>query len=151
MALRVYSNNRGGFLLFRGTEQAGWVGDGKVVFFGFEHGDEARAAADVAYEALRLWHARQRRSGFVPESKTLLGTLVDGGPYTRLTLDGITVGRIIEPDEDLPQGGSYGFELQLPAGLPSSTEVPAARIIELALERHARMRGLARAAIGALV
>ena len=120
-----------------------------MAFLGFDNADEARRATDAAYDALRVWLARQRRTGIVPGPSIALGTRADDGPYTRLTLDGIAVGRIIEPDDALPYGSSYGFELLLPPGLAPSTWFGAAKVIDAALARRASLRGLEHVAVGA--
>lgn len=66
MSLSVVAGERGDFRLYRGAEQVGWAKASVVAFLGFDNADEARHAAAAAYDALRAWFARQRRTGAVP-------------------------------------------------------------------------------------
>ena len=105
-----------------------------VAFVGFDTTDEARHAAGVAFDALRPWLARQRRTSFVAGPRRMLETERDDRG-SRLTLRGIPIGRITEPaGPDHPHG--YGFELMLPPGTARSTSVGAARVVVDALATH---------------
>ena len=54
----------------------------------------------------------------------------------RLTLRGIPIGRLIEP-EDPTETSGYGFELTLPPRADASTRARAARVIDGALAARA--------------
>ena len=113
-----------------------------VAFVGFDTTDEARHAAGVAFDALRPWLARQRRTSFVAGPRRMLETERDDRG-SRLTLRGIPIGRITEPaGPDHPHG--YGFELMLPPGTARSTSVGAARVVVDALATHDAARSYAR-------
>ena len=67
---------------------------------------------------------------------------------TQLLLDGVPVGRIIQPAKALPQGG-YGFELLLPPGVSTVAGIGAAQVIYTALVRRAVLRDVELTAPGA--
>lgn len=146
MSLNVLANDHGGFGLYRGEEQVGWVEGRAVALLGFETADEARRAAGAAFDALRGWLARQRRTDFVPGPRTALRARRDGA-HTRLTLGRVAIGRIIEPNDVVLNRADYGFELLLPPGMGSVAGISAAQIIDTALTRRAAVRGLERAAL----
>jgi hypothetical protein len=54
----------------------------------------------------------------------------------RLTLRGIPIGRLIEPDDPTEKSG-YGFELTLPPRAGASTSAGAARVVDGALAAQA--------------
>jgi hypothetical protein len=149
MSLSVLAHDRGGFRLYRGGEQVGWIEGRAVGFLGFGSADEARQAASAAYDAVRVWLARQRRTDLVRGPRRALCARHDG-PLTWLTLNGVPIGRIVEPEEsDALSGMSYGFELLLPPTLAADSGISAARIVDAALARRAAVTSLESAAAGA--
>jgi hypothetical protein len=137
MSLDVIADGRGGFRLDREGQQVGWVEGRTVGFQGFESAAEARHAASAAYDALRAWVARQRRTELMPGSRRALRAQRDG-VATWLTLGGIPIGRIVEPHERDPLGArGYGFELDLPPPLQPVIGISAAQVIDAALVRRA--------------
>jgi hypothetical protein len=143
MSLSVIADGRGGFRLDRQGEEVGWIEGRAVGFRGFETAKEARKAAGAAYGALRGWLARQRRVDLVPPSRrAVLNARRDAG-VTWLTLGGVPIGRIVEPQERDPLGdGGYGFELDLPRLLQPVNAISAAQVIDAALARHAEAKRL---------
>ena len=105
-----------------------------VAFAGFDTIDEAHRAAGAAFDALRPWLARQRRTSFVAGPRRLLETERDDRG-SRLTRRGIPIGRITEPARPGHPDG-YGFELTLPPGTGRSTSIGAAQVVVDALETH---------------
>lgn len=147
MSLNVIADGRGGFRLDREGQQVGWVEGRTVGFQGFESGAEARHAASTAYDALRAWVARQRRTELMPGSRRALRARRDGAA-TWLTLGGIPIGRIVGPHERDPLGArGYGFELDLPPPLQPVIGISAAQVIDAALARRAAARRLEAAAV----
>jgi hypothetical protein len=141
MSLNVVANDHGGFGLYRGEEQVGWVEGRAVALLGFETADEAQRAAGAALDALRGWLARQRRTDFVPGPRRALRAQRDGS-RTKLTLGKVPIGRIIEPNDAVLNRVDYGFELLLPPGMGSVAGISAAQIIDMALTRRSAVRGL---------
>lgn len=147
MPLHIVSDGRGGYRLDRDGWEIGWVQGSAIGFRGFESSVEARQAAGAAYDALRVWLARQRRTGLIAAARGALRARTDGA-VTWLTLGDISIGRIVEPQERDPFGaGGYGFELHLPPPL-ELVRISAAQVIHSALERRAAARRLQ--AVGAL-
>lgn len=109
-----------------------------VAFVGFDTTDDARRAAGAAFDALRPWLARQRRTSFVAGPRRLLEAERNDGE-SRLTLRGVPVGRLIEPTSPDHESG-YGFELMLPPASGLSTSVGAARVVVDALAAHSEGR-----------
>lgn len=107
----------------------------RVAFIGFENPGDARRAAGAAFDALRPWLARQRRASFVPGPRRVLEAERDDRER-RLTLRGIPIGRLIEPDDPTEKSG-YGFELTLPPRAGASTSAGAARVVDGALAAQA--------------
>ena len=105
-----------------------------VAFVGFDTTDEARRAAGAAFDALRPWLARQRRTSFVAGPRRMLETERDDRG-SRLTLRGIPIGRITEPARPGHPDG-FGFELILPPGTGRSASAGAAQVVVDALETH---------------
>jgi hypothetical protein len=117
-----------------GEGRAGEKGQ-RVAFVGFDSTEDARRAAAAAFDALRPWLARQRRTSFVPGPRRILAERRTDRD-SRLTLRGIPIGRLIEPADSARQGG-YGFELMLPPGTGASAGVGAAHVVVDALAAHA--------------
>lgn len=109
-----------------------------VAFIGFESTDEARAAAAAAFDALRPWLAQQRRISFVPGPRRMLEERRTGRE-SRLTLRGMPIGRLIEPDDGGREAG-YGFELMLPPGTGISAGIGAVRVAADALAARTAAR-----------
>lgn len=61
----------------------------------------------------------------------------------QLTLRGVPIGRLIEPDDPSEQAG-YGFELMLPPGSGASTSSGAARVVAATLAAHGEGRSYER-------
>ena len=148
MSVSVLANDRGGFALYRGDEQVGWVEGRAVALLGFETLEEAYHAARAAFDALRGWMARQRRTHFVPGPRRALRVRQDGS-QTRLTLGRAPVGRLIEPNDPVLNRSDYGFELLLPPGLGAVTGISAAKVIDRALTRRTAARNLEAVALAA--
>jgi len=106
-----------------------------IAFVGFENAGEAQRAAGAAFDALRPWLARQRRSSFVAGPRRVLEAERDDRER-RLTLRGIPIGRLIAPDDPMKKSG-HGFELALPPRAGASTSAGAARVIDGALAARA--------------
>jgi hypothetical protein len=136
MSPHIVADGLGGFRLYRGGEQVGWIAGGAIAFLGFESADEAARAAGTAYNALRAWFARQRRTTFVRGDRRALRAR-RRGDRTVLTLGGVTVGRVIEPADRARPGAGYGFELLLPPWLERAMAVGAADVIDFALAGRA--------------
>jgi hypothetical protein len=141
MSLSILANDHGGFALYRGDEQVGWVDGGAVALLGFETAEDAQQAARAAFDTLRGWLARQRRADFVPGPRRALRVRRDGS-QTRLTLGRAPVGRVIEPNDPVLNRADYGFELLLPPGLGAVNGISAAKIIDTALTRRTAARSL---------
>jgi hypothetical protein len=141
MSLSILANDHGGFGLHRGDEQVGWVEGRAVALLGFETADEAQRAARAAFDALRGWLARQRRTSFVPGPRRTLRPRHDGAQVT-LTLGRAPIGRIIEPNDPVLGRADFGFELLLPPGFGPVDGINAAKIIDAALTRRAAVRQL---------
>ena len=106
-----------------------------IAFVGFENAGEAQRAAGAAFDALRPWLARQRRTSFVPGPRRVLEAEHDDRER-RLTLRGIPIGRLTAPDDPTEKSG-YGFELTLPPRAGASTSAGAARVVDGALAAQA--------------
>ena len=141
MSLSVLANDHGGFALYRGDKHVGWVEGRAVALVGYETLEDAHHAARAAFDALRGWLARQRRTVFVPGPRRALRTRRDGSSVT-LTLGREPVGRIIEPNDAVLGRADYGFELLLPPGLGPVDGISAAQIIDAALARRTAARSL---------
>ena len=139
MTLAIHADDRGNFRIHRGAEHAGWIEGRAVALFGFAGAGEARRAAGVAYDALRVWVARQRRTEVPPARTRALRTEIAGG-RRMLLLDDVPVGRIVTPAESPSPRGGYGFELLLPQGFGPVSGIGAAQAIDAALARHAATR-----------
>jgi hypothetical protein len=146
MSLSILGNDHGGFALYRGDEHVGWVEGRAVALLGFETAEEAHHAARAAFDALRGWMARQRRTDFVPGPRRALRVRRDGS-RTRLMLGPAPVGRLIEPNDPVLNRADYGFELLLPPGLGPVTGISAAKVIDTALTRRTAARSLQPAAL----
>jgi hypothetical protein len=105
---------------------------------GFESAEDARRAARTAYDALRAWLARERRTASVPGPARPLWAERDGR-RTRLTLGGVPIGRLVGPTDVSSGRQGYGFELMLPPCLTASSRTSAARVIDDALARRAAL------------
>jgi hypothetical protein len=136
MALRVYSDDRGGFqLLDERDVQIGWVRDRMVGFRGFTSEAEGRQAVLVAHEALGQWLARQR--GIPYQAPAEDGTtLLDVEEWGRITIGAEEIGVLHRPGARSP-GGSDGFaiELHLPRNINDGAAIGAASVMHHALER----------------
>ena len=141
MSLSVLANDHGGFGLYRGDEQVGWVEGRAVALLGFETAVEAQGAARAGFDALRGWLARQRRTDFVPGPRRTLRPRRDGS-QVKLTLGRAPIGRIIEPHDAVLGRADYGFELLLPPGFGPVDGISAAKIIDAALRRRAAVQHL---------
>lgn len=148
MSLSVLANDHGGFALYRGDEHVGWVEGRAVALLGFETAEEAHHAARAAFDALRGWMARQRRTDFVPGPRRALRVRRDGS-QTRLTLGRAPVGRLIEPNDPVLNRTDYGFELLLPPGLGPVIGISAAKVIDTALTRRTAAKSLEPIALAA--
>jgi hypothetical protein len=146
MSLSVLARDHGGFGLFRGDEQVGWVEGRAVALLGFETAEAAERAARAAFDALRGWLARQRRTEIVPGPRRVLRPRRDGS-QVKLTLGRTPIGRIIEPNDEVLGRADYGFELLLPPGLGPVDGINAAQIIDAALSRRAAVKELESAAM----
>jgi hypothetical protein len=146
MSLSILANDHGGFGLYRGDERVGWVEGRAVALFGFETAEDAQRAARAAFDSLRGWLARQRRTHVVPGPARTLRPRQRGSQVT-LTLGGATIGRIIQPNDARLARSDYGFELLLPPGLGPVDGISAAKIIDAALRRRAAVQHLAPVAL----
>lgn len=126
----------------------GWVEGRAVALLGFETAEEAHHAARAAFDALRGWMARQRRTDFVPGPRRALRVRRDGS-QTRLTLGRAPVGRLIEPNDPVLNRTDYGFELLLPPGLGPVIGISAAKVIDTALTRRTAAKSLEPIALAA--
>jgi hypothetical protein len=141
MSLSILANDHGGFALYRGDERVGWVEGRAVALLGFETAEQAHHAARAAFDALRRWMARERRTDFVPGPRRALRVRRDGS-QTKLTLGREPVGRLIEPNDSVLNRADYGFELLLPPGLGPVTGISAAKVIDTALTRRTVAKSL---------
>ena len=135
MSLAIHADDHGAFRLHRGAEHVGWVQGRAVALLGFASANEARRAAAVAYDALRVWAARQRRTDIPPKRMRALRTGREG-TRTMLLLDGIAVGRLLTPKDSPVHSSTYGFELLLPPGFGPVAGISAAQVIDTALKRR---------------
>jgi hypothetical protein len=136
MPLGIFEHGDGRFRLFRDGCEIGWVEGRAVAFLGFDSEAAATHAATAAYNALNDWLARQSRAQ--PTTRRQLGLCVENGEH-RLTLGGITIGRLLlGPDDRIATSGSHGFELTLPP--PIGAALSAAQVIDQALIRHRDLR-----------
>ena len=141
MSSTRFASERADTFLRSGAEAAAPAREStrSVAFVGFENASEARRAAGAAFDALRPWLARQHRTSFVAGPRRMLEAARDDRE-SRLTLRGIPIGRLIEPDDPTEKAG-YGFELTLPPRAGAATSAGAARVIDGALAaRDAALR-----------
>ena len=141
MSLSILANDHGGFELYRGDERVGRVEGRAVALFGFETAEDAQRAARAAFDSLRGWLARQRRTPMVPGSTRALRPR-QYGSQVKLMLGTVPIGRIIEPNDAALGRSDFGFELLLPPGLGPVDGISAAKIIDAALSRRAAVQHL---------
>ena len=126
----------------------GWVEGRAVALFGFETAEAAQRAARAAFDSLRGWLARQRRTRMVPGPTRTLRPR-QSGSQVKLMLGGAPIGRLIEPNDAPLARPDYGFELLLPPGLGPVDGISAAKIIDAALSRRAAVQRLEAVALAA--
>ena len=148
MSLAIHADDHGAFRLHRGAEHVGWVEGRAVALLGFASASEARRAAAVAYDALRVWIARQRRTDIPPKRIRALRAERQGA-RTMLLLDGISIGRLVTPEDSAVPGSTWGFALLLPPGFGPVAGISAAQVIDTALKRRPVARRRRRQTIGA--
>jgi hypothetical protein len=138
MSLSIFEFGDGRFRLFRDEQEVGWLEGRTVAFFGFEEAAAARRAAHVAYDAMSVWLARQRRTDAPPRRERPLESRTVDGSHV-LTLGGVAIGKLCSDAE------THGFELVLPPRIGSPLTV--AQVIDDALRRHQRFNDLRNAAL----
>jgi hypothetical protein len=136
MALRIYSDDTGGFqLLDERDVEIGWVRDRMVGFRSFASEVEGRQAMLVAHEALGQWLARQRGISYQPAGTdgTMLLEVEDWG---RVTIGAEEIGVLHRPDPKSPAGSDgFAIELHLPRNINDGAAIGAASVMHHALER----------------
>ncbi len=135
MSLTILEHGDGRFHFFHGDHEVGWLEGRTIAFVNWEKASAARMAAEVAYDALSVWLARQRITDPPPRRGRPLRTRYDGEGLV-LTLFGNPVGRLTEPEN---AGAAHGFELRLPSQLGPT--LAAAQVIHQALSKHPELRG----------
>jgi hypothetical protein len=135
MSLTILEHGDGRFHFFHGDHEVGWLEGRTIAFVNFDKAGTARLAAEVAYDALTVWLARQRITDPPARRGRPIRTRYDGGGLV-LTLFGRPIGRLSEPES---MGGAHGFELRLPPQLVST--LVAAQVIDLALSQHPELGG----------
>jgi hypothetical protein len=141
MSLSVLAHEHDVFGLYRGDEQVGWIDGRAVALTGFENSKEAELAAQAAFDAVRRWLARERRLDLVTGPAKSLRPKRERS-RTKLMLDGVPIGRILEPGESKLDGAGYGFEIMLPPGMNAVNGISAAKIMDTALARREEARRL---------
>ncbi|MEO7082694.1 MAG: hypothetical protein ABI442_03050 [Gemmatimonadaceae bacterium] len=130
MTLNILDRGEGRFDLFHDDRRIGWIRSRTIAFVDYDDVDAARRAAEIAYDALSVWFARQRRTEKPPRRGRPVEMRRDGNDEV-LTLSGVAIGRLCEPDAP---GSPYGFALYLPPRVGSARL--AAQVLDLALRRH---------------
>ena len=141
MPLSIFEYGDGRFRLFHDSREVGWVEERVIGFSGYQSDAAAVRAATVAYDALNVWLARQRRTDVVRRHGRRLDVHPRDG-VRHLTIGGITIGRLltVPGPADSARGASSGFELTLPPRI--GAPLAAAQVVDQALQRHRLMVGL---------
>ena len=144
MAPTVFPERQAGFRAGPGGARLVSTARRTVAFAGFGSADDAWRAAGAAYDALRAWIARERRTLPIPGDRRSLRARRDDGGGLRITLGRVTVGRIArrEGDDGAP---TYELSLLLPPGLTARGRRSAARVVDEAIARWTALRELEQA------
>lgn len=145
MSLSIFEYGDGRFRLFHGDREVGWVDARTLGFVGWESERAAHRAATVAYDALSVWLARQRRLEAPPRRGRPLCARTEGG-QRQLTLGSLVIGKLVAQTDD-QRAGQHGFELTLPPRIGAA--LTAAHVVDAALTRHHAVTQLERVAAAA--
>lgn len=129
MSLSIFEYGDGRFRLFHGDREVGWVDGRTLGFVDWVSKAAGFRAAIVAYDALSVWLARQRRLDAPPRRGRPLRVRTEGGER-HLVLGSLVIGRLVSQAADA-SAGQHGFELMLPPRIGAA--LTAAHVVDAAL------------------
>lgn len=125
---RVSPNDTRRYVLLSNGSPVGWIGGGVIGFEGFSDVAAARRASSIAAGVLAGWYRARWRTG------ALLPWEAPDDADSHVVADGVIVGRLSAPSEQLPDASAGArFELRVPAGLWIATTLELAQRIWAAL------------------